>query len=243
MPSQTRRLRDGRAGVAAIEFALVLPVMVLLVIGGVDICKALVLWQQVYNAAHVIPISATIVSVQPDRTTMLTAAQAQQQMSAVFAEMPWVRDGLETGTKSVTMSSVTFLPLANCTQGVDLNCYVPTVEWTIPYFGSGGTQTFQSLSRPCGPVTQIKPLDPPPAALPDYPSQLLYLRTKDVMQPDPVIVVDVHYKYTPFLWKFATGSFDFWATGYISVRSVNPNFTPANDYTTYQPDANGGLCS
>ncbi len=244
MRLRTERVGCDTSAVAALEFALVLPVMMLLVIGAVDICKALVLWQQVYNAAHGIPISATIVSVQPDKTTSLTAAQAQQQMSAIYAEMPWVRDGLEVGQKSVTMSSVAFVPIAGCQQGTDVNCYTPTVMWTIPYFGGViGSNDFQPLSRPCGPVLQIKPLDPAPPMVAGVPSQLLYLRTKDVMQPDPILVVDVHYRYTPFLWKFATGSFDFWATGYIAVRSVDPNALPTDTYTKYVPDANGGLCS
>lgn len=238
-----RRLRSGRSGVAAIEFALILPVMMVFVVGTVDTCKLLILWEQVYNAAHTIPVSASIVSVQPDKTTLLTAAQAQQQMSAIYAEIPWLRDGLEHGTVSVTLSSVAFVPIPGCTQTTGINCFIPMVKWSVPYRGGvPAANAFQLVSRPCGAVIQLHPTDPVPMSLPLLPAQLTFIRTRDVMQPDPILVADVHYKYTPFLLQLAAGSLDLWATGYWSVRSVDPTLDPTLQYTKYTPDSYGGLC-
>ena len=50
-----KRFRSGRRGTAGLEFALIAPPMILLMIGVYDIAKAVILHQQVINAAHTIP--------------------------------------------------------------------------------------------------------------------------------------------------------------------------------------------
>jgi hypothetical protein len=229
------RLAGDRRGLAAIEFAFVLPVMLIFIIGVFDISKALILYQQVYNTAHSIPISASSLAVQPDRSTSLTVTQVQQSLSSVYAEMPWVRDGIEAGTRSVTMSSVVFLPLnPACVPSPTVTCAsAPNVAWSVPYFG-GNANGFGNVVRGCGVLKQTSPTG-------GVSGDLTSLRTANVTNPDPILVVDVHYRYTPFFFTFVTGPLDFWASGYWPVRSVAPNTTIAEQYTHYDPtNQNGG---
>ncbi len=60
---------------AALEFALIAPMIIVLMIGVFDIARAMIIRQQIYNAAHMIPISASSLAVQPDKSTSLTVSQ------------------------------------------------------------------------------------------------------------------------------------------------------------------------
>jgi hypothetical protein len=54
-----------------------------------------------------------------------------------------------------------------------------------------------------------------------------------VTNPDPILVVDVHYRYTPMFLNFITGPVDFWASGYWPVRSVAPGTAASQRYTKF----------
>ena len=60
------------------------------------------------------------------------------------------------------------------------------------------------------------------------PGDLTSLPTANVTTPDPILVADVHYQYTPLFFNFFTGPIDFWACGLWPVRSVNPAAAPQN---------------
>ena len=223
----------GRRAVAAIEFALIAPVMMILVIGVFDVAKGLIIWEQIYEAARNIPVSASSISVQANKTTVLTPAQTQQSLSTIYAEVPWIRDMVEqSSTKSVTLSSVAFVPIAGCQAGTSTNCYVPWVAWSTYYAGGNGqaSNPFLAVKRPCGILLQTGPTNSIPAS-----QLLLTLRTLGISKPDPILVADVHYQYHPFFLKFVTGPIDFWATGYWSVRSVDPTVSATQQFTQYSP--------
>jgi hypothetical protein len=235
-----RSFRRSESGMAALEFAIITPFLLMLIWGVFDISKAVILWHQVCNTSHTIPLSASTMSVQSDKTTNLTPAQAQQAMSSIYAEIPWLRDGIETGITSVTLTSVTFKPKNGCVPSPIINCtYVPYVIWSVAYAGGqGGAQNFQNVKRACGTLTQIGPADP----LPPKNTNLTVLRTLNVQQPSPILVADVHYRYTPELpnyLNFVGGAADFWETGYWPVRTLNTSFNTLDQYTTYD-SANTG---
>jgi hypothetical protein len=190
----------------------------------------MILYQQVYNAAHTIPLSASSLAVQSDRSTALTLPQTQQAMSEIYAEMPWVRAGIETGVRSVTMSSVIFLPNnAACTS----NCvYTPSVVWSVAYTGGNGGG-FSPVLRACGQLGQTTPTGL-------VPGDLTKLPTAGITNPDPILVVDVHYRYTPLFFNYVTGSVDFWASGFWPVRSVAAGAAPATQYTTFNTSQGQG---
>lgn len=232
-------LRNRRA-VATIEFALIAPVMIALVFGVFDISKGVILWQQVYNASRNIPVSASNVSVQADKSTQLTALQAQQAMSTIYAEMPWLRDQIETNpNKSVTLSSVAFVPISGCIASPITNCFQAYVTWSASYNGGAGQSSnhFLPIRRPCGILTQKNPSDPV------LPAQLMStLRTLGISEPDPILVADVWYQYTPVSLRFIGPVIDFRATGYWSVRSVDTTQGATQQYTSYTPADSNVIC-
>lgn len=248
MLSRRRRIREalGEGGSATIEFAVIAPVMFLLAIAVLDITKAMILYQQVYNTAHVVAVTASSMAIQPDKSTSLTTTQAQQAMSAIFTEIPWIRSGVETGKKSVTLTSVSFvLSDPTCVPTSTTPCaYIPEVAWSVAYFDPptrypGGVNTFTNVTRPCGSQTQLAPTA-------RVPGDLKSLPTVNVVNPDPIVVVDVHYQYTPLFYSyifsvFTTEYVDFWATSVWAVRSVNPSLPVSQQYTMYDlPSGVGG---
>jgi hypothetical protein len=168
--------------------------------------------------------------VQPDRSTVLTLPQTQRAMSEIYAEMPWVRAGVETGLRSVTMSSIIFLPTdPACTS----NCvYTPNVAWSVAYTGGNGGG-FTQVLRACGKLAQTAPTNL-------VPGDLTSLPTQNITNPDPILVVDVHYRYTPAFFEFVTGPVDFWASGFWPVRSVAPGVSAAEQYTKFDTSQGQG---
>ncbi len=233
-----------RSGIASIEFALVAPVLFLMVSGMFDTAKALILEAQVDDCARFIAISATTASVNTDKTTSLSAASAQQAMSLIYAFMPWVRSGLEHGQRSVTLTSVAFVPITSgCTVTTANNCYKADVAFSVSYGGGGQTSVtpFTVITRSCGTLTQITPT----AQIPNGQTQLTILRTAGVAKPDALMIADVHYRYTPFFLKFLTGPIDFWATSMWSARSgsTSQNNSQTLQYTTYTGSDGTGNCT
>jgi Flp pilus assembly protein TadG len=222
-------LREVRSAVAALEFGILAPVMALLVIGVFDISKAAILWEQVWSASRTISESAATLAIQPDGSAQLTGAQANQALSAVFAEIPWLRAGIATsqetstnagGTASAVLTSVNYAVSQGCTTACS---YVATVEWSKPY-GYPGFITGSSVLRPCGPLSQGGPgLPRNPGSISLAP--LASLPSDKITVPDPFLMADVQLTYTPFFYNVFLGKVTFAATSYWSVRSNIPGST------------------
>ncbi len=138
--------RDRRS-VAALEFVLVAPVLVIILFGVYDISQAMICYEEVYGAAHSIAASVTNMSVQPDGSTALTYQQVQQAASEIWGQIPQLRSGYQDGTKSVTISSIVFQPTnasASCGQNNTTPCYTPVVVWSELYTGGDSGRTFQA---------------------------------------------------------------------------------------------------
>ena len=225
----TRRGNDiaGRRGNVAVEFALIAPVLMIFIIGVFDVSKAMLLYQQVYNAAHTISISASNVAVQPDGSTSLTVAEVQQVLSAIYAEMPMVSARVETGRRSVTLSSITFVqdnPACVPTPTDTCNS-TPYPAWSVGYTGGNATG-FTVATRACGALEQE-------SATGLRSGDLTSIPTAGITNPGPILVADVHYQYTPLFLNFVTGPIDFWATSFWPVRSTPASNPAAPAYTRY----------
>jgi len=217
IPRRFRDLLSQRArGVAALEFAIIAPMMLLMVIGVYDVTKVMILRQEVYNTAHTIPLSASILAVQTDKTTSLTPTQVSQTLSSIFAEMPGVRSGVDNGGVLAIMSSVTFLPTpSTCVSSPTVICnYTANVAWSYAY--QNANIPFQFVLRPCGVTSQVSPTDYGNGAN----FFLISLPTLGITNPDPILVVDVLYVYNPLFFNFFTGSVRMSATGFWPVRSI-----------------------
>jgi hypothetical protein len=228
------RLRAKSRANVAIEFAIIGPVMITLILGLYDVSKAMILYQEVYNSAHDSALAASIMAEQPDQTTSLTVAQTQQAMSIFYAEMPWVRSGIETGTHSVTLSSITFQQtVSTCVPSSTNVCATtPYVTWSIPYQWGDGRQA--QPSRPCATGPSPQPTTAV-AASSVTAGSLTTIGTAGVQNPDPILVVDVHYRYTPMFTNFVTGPIDFWVTAYWPVRSAATGTATYLQYTKFDP--------
>jgi Flp pilus assembly protein TadG len=244
------RLASARRGVAAMEFGMVAPIMGILTLGVYDISKACILWEQTWDAARNIAESASTVALQPDGSTNLTPVQAQQALSVIFAEMPWLRAGVATGNKynatipagtvSAVLSSVAYQPtVATCTTSC---AYAATLKWSKAYSGYNFT-TGTSVLRACNAngITQVAPNSAP--SLATVPTLLLKaaLLSNNSNQPDPFLVADVTFTYTPFLARYITGPITFRATAFWTSRSTAVGTT--TPWTTYTPAVGGDAAS
>ncbi len=159
-----RGLAACRRGVAALEFALVAPLMIVMMIGVFDIARAMTVQQEVYNSTHSILVSASSLAVQPDKTTSLTPTQVQQSLSTVFAAIPGRRNGTLSGITGVILTSVNFTqsdPKCKPTQPKPC-AYVPNVAWSVAYAdpagrNGGNANSFQAATRPCMQLNQTAP--------------------------------------------------------------------------------------
>ncbi len=251
--------RDNRS-TAALEFAFIAPVLVLILFGVYDTSDAMITYEEVFNAARVISASVSNISVQgSNSSTKLYYGQIQLEASAIFAQMPTVRSGFHNGIKSITISSINFEPVVTnpaCTPGT--NCtYNAYVVWSVAYGGppsvAGATGlAFNTALRNCAAETNNNgtiSLNAASALVQTGPTgssagSLGNLRTLKVTTdshwpaaPDPIIVVDVNYVYNPIFTMFMKSPISFWADGYWPLRSVQATQLNANgSFTTLAPD-------
>jgi hypothetical protein len=144
---------------------------------------------------------------------------------------------VETGTASVTLSSVAFLPVNGCTVSSTNNCYAATVMWSMAYVSPtnpGGPFTTPVL-RPCTALTQIAPGQ----TLLKGQTFLNTLPTLNVTQPDNILVADVQYNYVPFFKGRFVPTIQLASTGMWSDRNANAS-SNASQYTTLILDGTTG---
>jgi hypothetical protein len=211
--------------------------MALLLVGVFDLGKAAILWEQVWSASRSISESASTLAIQPDGSTALTQDQAQQALSLVFAEIPWIANNIETGPRSAVLTSVSYSPsdptcAAQCS-------YVAVVEWSKSYQCSSGTVctvAFKPDPRPCVTLTQVRAGGA--RSLTSVPTRELSnaLQRQNVTQPDPFLIADVHYTFRPWFYNLFTGDIALWASSFWPVRIVQSGTAPpptSVPWTTY----------
>jgi hypothetical protein len=254
------------------EFAIVAPILAIIILGVYELCNAAIIYEEVQNAAHSIPASASNLAVFQSDTgaTALTYQQIQLIASEIWAQIPELRTGLQNGA-SVTLTSVTFIPTlppsppiaqtpqpaASCNPSKTVHCaYTPTVVWSVAYTGGDSGRTFSTALRSCigaptaanqANATEYYAATPAYVSLPgglnsEAPqstktpaataatwtdSDLASLPSYFVANPDPfwaapspILVVDIHLKYTSVLGLFLHAGLDFYGTGFFPVRSV-----------------------
>jgi hypothetical protein len=218
-------LADRRAN-PALEFALVAPILIILFFAVYDFSSGLIVYQEVYNAAHSIPASASIMAVTggTNGATNLTYQQIQVAESEIWAQMPSLRSGFRDPSKSVTISSVVFeLTNSSCVPSASpkVPCnYTPYVVWSVAYAGGDSTRSFNNVLRSCTTTLNQSASNAGSA------SDMTNIRTAGVTTPDPyvsppspILVVDVNVKYIP-VFGTSFGPINFWSTGFWPVRSV-----------------------
>jgi Flp pilus assembly protein TadG len=228
-----------RHGVAAMEFAMVAPLMLLMIWGVYDTARALVAWEETYHAAQSVAQAAEKLSVTNQvypgtntPETALTAQQMQDAMTSIYAEMPMMPNnsnpnGPFTGTYEVILSGVAFLPL--CPANVTNTCptQTPNVLWSTYLLAPNANFNVHILNPPptlptilfrkcsTGTTTLI------PVA--HFPNNSAY-QLQDMIDPNmesggvtninliPQVVADVAYVFTPTFPLLKNFTYTFWAS-------------------------------
>jgi Flp pilus assembly protein TadG len=224
-------LRNDTRGVAAMEFAMVAPIMVLLLWGVYDVARALIAWEETVHSAQAVAQAAEKMSItntfygtganSGKPITSLTAQRMQDAMSTIYAEMPWLNlgngTGSLTGNYAVTLSGVVFSPVCPATLTGTCAPQTPTVIWSS-YLTQGGAQLLTTptqanpLLRACGSLTSV-------SAFPDNSSQLLDMINPNKMPGGsttinviPQVVADVVYVFKPSFPLLSGRTFTFYAS-------------------------------
>ena len=108
--------------------------------------------------------------------------------------------------------------------------------WSVTY-GGGGQAGWTPVLRQCGPLVQIHATASPPPGL----SQYNIVTTLDVATPDPSIIADVHYQFTPLPFDVFVKKQDFWATAIFSTRT-GATTSVTTQYATYTGSDGTGTC-
>jgi hypothetical protein len=236
-----------RRGVAAMEFALIAPVMLLLVFGTLDLGRALIAWQQVNYAAEAVVQAAeklSVVNGTMANPAVLTDEQMQAAMSTIYVEMPGLNKGrgnglLGHGGYGVTLSEVVYTPTCNTTTGCGTQ--TPYTYWSS-YLQEG----YGRLNKP--PAVTIMPPERPcdkldtETFLPANTTESLQLTT--IVAPlsnvtvagsptplpmSPQLVADVSFTFVPYF----NAIFGFFLPdGGVTFRASATLPTPVGDTST-----------
>ena len=193
-----------RRGVAAVEFALVAPVMIVVALSLYDVTNAVITWWQLSAAAAAIARIATTDAATTSNTNSLSTDQAATASTAIFAVVASLATA-PASRYSVTISSVVMTPTVS---GCTADCtYVGNTAWSVGPQGSGAT-------RACGPLGSVS--NSAPSSFTTLPI--------DAFTASPVLVVDVTYDFIPLFVKplFQTvwpASALFMQTAYMATRT------------------------
>ncbi len=201
-----RTLAD-EGGVAALEFAIILPLMLMLYIGTAAITEAVSASRAVVVLARTL---SDITSQQPGNINLTDTSAQEIFNSATTLLVPF-----PTNTLKMTLSNVEFVANSKSTQS---NGFDAKTRWTVSF--SSGTL------RPCLGSPNLTPV---PNGTPPSPSSIpLGLYTSGFL-----IVADVSYTYVPsfgmFNWNWSkgtggggwTGSFPMSRTAYMRPRQTD----------------------
>ncbi len=191
------RLLRARRALAGVEFAIVLPFLLTLLFGSVDLSRAIILTRRLTVAAAATATIASTMAVQATNLNALSGTQAWQASTAPFAIFPdWLSPPLP-GTFSITLSAVTF---KTAKAG-----YAAQVAWSV------GNPKGQTRLRPCGAVSQ---------AADDAPTSLVSLPA-DAFGPTSILVADVSGVFVPLFTSVFLGPITLQRSGYVSPRINN----------------------
>lgn len=221
--------RAREAGVVSLEFAIIAPVLLAMVMGAFDIARAVIYWQETQTAAQNIALGAASyaansasTSAGNNNTSNLTPAQATEAMSILYGVIPIAKTTTYTGAYSVTLS---FVEYANGNQAY--------VIWSVPLLE--GTSQRVTAVRACGLTAQT-------ATYPETSATMSSVPTSGLNVESPILVADVHFKYIPTFYRFV-GNMDFWET-YITPPLSGLATGPTTQVVTYDNNSssNGYVC-
>jgi Flp pilus assembly protein TadG len=194
--------RQDQRGVAAVEFAIILPFMLTLYLGIVELSKGYMASQRMTLVARTLAdLTAQQQQLQTGGTTNIT----DSIMSNIFGASSAIMAPYSTTNLKMTVSQVL---LSNKSDGT---CCQAKTDWTIA--NNGGT------ARPCQVLT---PGNAAPVSSTTIPTGF----TASPATPGPIVVADVTYQYIPGfsfqLWNWKVSkTFNMAQTQYMRPRGTN----------------------
>lgn len=209
-------MRIGRRGIAAVEFALIAPVLTLLAVGVYDVVTATTTGWHMTLAARSVGQIAVTTAANPDLSNSLSATEAYTASTAAYPVMPQFATAA-VADFGVVLSSVVFTPkVAGCTSGCE---YTAAVAWSKTLVGG-------AAARACGALTSVSNnASPSRSTLP-----------ADAFGAAPLLVVDVAYNFRPLFAAFITAAIPMMRSAYLSPRTgSNAQWVRYTDSKTPKP--------
>ncbi len=208
-----------RDGIAALEFAIVAPIMITACIGLYDLTEAFLTMQRLNMAALAIAQIATYQAATTSdtnaniNTNILNQAETQRAASAIYAYLP---DTVTAATTSFAVV-VTSISMTLQNQACTASCaYIANVAWSGQFQGTAGAL------RKCGANALAWVADRDGASSATLPT--------DLQQPQPLLAVDVYYTFRPLFFRYFTGDLLMMRSAYFSPRTGLPS-----DWVQYYP--------
>ena len=191
-----RDLLEARRGVAALEFALVLPLLLVCLAGATDLSMALITARRLTVAAQDVAMIASTMAVQSSSLGALSGQQAWQATTAPFALFPqWLAK--TPGPFAITLSGVNFAAAGSG--------YSASTQWSV------ANPLGQAILRPCGTL----------AAIPDDDAVTPGTLPASVFGPTSLLVADVSTVFTPIFTSIFVGDVPMSRSAFVSPRVDN----------------------
>jgi len=217
-----------RDGLAALEFAMIAPLLVAGVAGLYDLSTALIAWKRVAMAAQSIAEIATDLAATTSDTNILNVTKVTNATSAAYAYLPTLLTAAPNAF-GVTLSSVVMVP--NPTTCTSACTYTAHVAWSGVFQGSGAM-------RPCDARAGVSAL----SFVADGSSPSSTTLPVDMQSSGlPVLVVDVVYTFKPIFFTYIGANIQMAQSAYFSPRTglmsnwVQYFFAGAPDTTSLCP--------
>jgi len=199
-----RGLPTARSALAGIEFALILPFLLTVLAGLVDLSLGVITARRLTVAAADVALVASTMAVQSKTLNALSGQQAWQATTTAFAIFPAWRNLTGSNDFSITLSAVDFAATpAGCT--VKCAGYAASTRWSV------ANQLGQVRLRACGAL----------AAVPDGQQADMTTLPAGVFGPTSVLIGDVATVFVPLLTGIFVGPVPMMRSTYVPPRLNN----------------------
>lgn len=199
------RLLRSRRALAGLEFAIVAPFLVMVLLGMVDLSRAIIMARRLMVAADETATIASTEAVQVANLNSLTPYQAYAATTVPFAIFPtWLASQSSVNNSfSITLSEVNFTATSKtCTTSCS---YTANVSWSV------ANPSGQTRLRSCGQLVSVP--NTSPSSLTTLPA--------GAFGATSVIVADVSQVFVPLFTAVFLGNVTLQRTAYVSPRVNN----------------------
>jgi Flp pilus assembly protein TadG len=205
-----KRLHESKSGIAAVEFGLILPLMLMIYMGLVELSRGMRVSQRLDLVAHTLA-DLTAQQLSGGQNTS-QAGLTEADISSIFAAAN-VLMGLPTNSTAMKMA-ISEINISNPSTGV----WQAKTAWTVTRNGA--------TARPCG--TPLTAGNVAPVSSTTIPTN--YVQTTNGVDPPvgPIIVADVVYSYSPGVHFefFKWGSPPTWTMQRTNYAAPRNTYTP-----------------